>query len=139
MSRHTTCSALALASMIILGGAGCQPDSATKAKPAAIADTSVHPAPASQESSVIVDVDARRPSGLLSDYGLFKGLAELSPDAAVIPYELNAHSFVDHAYQESFLYIPTGKTAELQTRQCIPVPCWYDSWPKYPICCRSKR
>lgn len=122
MSRHTTCSTLALANLIILGGAGCQPDSATKAKPAAVADASVQPAPASQESSVIVDVDARRPARLLSDYGLFKDLAELSPDAAVMSYELNAHSFVDHAYQESFLYIPTGKTAEYKPDNAFQFP-----------------
>lgn len=122
MSRHTTCTTLALAGMMILSAAGCQQDASTKSKPPAVTDASAPPAAVSQDSFVTVDVNARRPSGLLSDYGLFRDLTELSPDVAVIPYELNAHSFVDHAYQESFLYIPNGKSAEYQPESIFLFP-----------------
>jgi len=126
MSRHTFCATLGLAGLAILNAAGCQQDTTSKSEPAVPVDVSAPdtspPPAAARKSSVTVDIDARRPTQLLSDYGLFEDLTELSPDVAVISYELNAHSFVDHAHQESFLYIPNGETAEYQSDNAFQFP-----------------
>jgi uncharacterized repeat protein (TIGR03806 family) len=126
MSRHTACTMLGVAGLMLLSGLGCQRDAKSKpesALPVEVTESTISSEPpAKRISSVKVDVDARRPAKLLSDYGLFEDLTDLVPDAAVISYELNAHSFMDHAIQESFLYLPAGKAAEYQAEGAFRFP-----------------
>jgi len=126
MSRLTAWIMSGVATLGLLISSGCQQDSTSTPEPTAPVDvTQVEETPESidvPKSAVTVDVDARRPPMLLSDYGLFEDLSKLIPDVAVIPYELNSHSYLDHAIQDSFLYIPAGTSAEYQSDNAFEFP-----------------
>lgn len=111
---------------LVLGVVGCQQEPAdspsAQEKPAATDVVEADAAPEKisaetsaakpvRESTVKVDVNARRPARKLSDYGLFEDLEKQIPAAGVIPYEMNSLSFVDSARSESFIYIPPGQSA----------------------------
>lgn len=86
-----------------------------------IASTTV-PAVRPAETSVSFDVDARRPARKLSDYGLFDDLEKQTLSAGVIPYELNALSYLDGARQESFVFVPPGQAATYQSENALSFP-----------------
>ena len=51
-----------------------------------------------------------RPKRYLSEYGLFDGpLAEMTPAAGVIPYDLNSALFSDYAWKSRVIKVPDGK------------------------------
>ena len=69
--------------------------------------------PTTAQSTVRVDLDARRPAMKLSDYGLFQDLTQKIPAAGVISYQLNATSFIDGAVQQGFIWVPQNQEATI--------------------------
>jgi uncharacterized repeat protein (TIGR03806 family) len=136
MSRGALLTAIGLIAVMVLFILGCEqhsedtgnvdraavvtPDSGSSAETKTVpkAPITIKPPP----SSITIDVDARRPAKKLSDYHLFDDLAEVVPAAGVVPYSLNAVSFVDHARQENLLYLPPGEAAEYQPDNALSFP-----------------
>lgn len=59
----------------------------------------------------------------LSDYGFFDDLAAFTPNAALIPYTINAPLFTDYADKYRFIYIPDGApAATYQTENVLDLP-----------------
>lgn len=75
-----------------------------------------------EESPVTVDVNARRPAMKLSDYHLFEDLSGQVPSPGVIPYAMNSHSYLDHASQRTWLYLPPGAAAEYRPDDALSFP-----------------
>lgn len=73
-------------------------------------------------TTVRVDLNARRPALKLSEYGLFQDLVKAVPSPGVIPYELNATSFVDHAVQRGFLWVPPSTAATFHKDSTLEFP-----------------
>jgi uncharacterized repeat protein (TIGR03806 family) len=104
---------------------GCQKESDMGLQPAS--EPPSKPAPVSAQviplkSTVNIDVSARRPAMKLSEYGLFEDMTKQIPSAGVIPYVLNAWSFVDNASQRGLVYIPPDQTAGYQSDQAFTFP-----------------
>ena len=75
-----------------------------------------------EETSIRVDLDSRRPAQKLSEYGLFQDLGNQTPVQAVVPYDLNVASFVDHASTKYFIYLPPGQAAKFQADHPFEFP-----------------
>lgn len=73
-------------------------------------------------SPVTVDVNARRPAMKLSDYHLFEDLEQQILSPGVIPYSMNSHSFLDHATQSNYLYVPPGEAVEYRAQEELVFP-----------------
>jgi len=65
-------------------------------------------------SAVTIDLDSRRPALKLSEYGLFQDISMQTPVAGVVPYRLNATSFMDGGESEFLAYIPPAESAKFQ-------------------------
>ncbi|NNE69321.1 MAG: hypothetical protein HKN29_03030 [Rhodothermales bacterium] len=64
-----------------------------------------------------------QPHDLLSQYGFFEGrLADLSPAARVLPYDLNSPLFTDYAYKARFVWMPEGTSAEYTESHVLDFP-----------------
>jgi len=74
------------------------------------------------KTTVRVDLNARRPALSLSEYGLFQDLAKAVFSPGVIPYELNAPSFIDHAVQQGFLWVPPKQIVTPRTDGTFDFP-----------------
>lgn len=83
---------------------------------------STAPVPAEPAATISLDLDSRRPAAKLSEYGLFKDLSRQIPVAGVIPYRLNAASFVDGGTSEFWIYLPPGQTARFRTGAPLEFP-----------------
>lgn len=77
------------------------------------------PAPA---SPVRVDVDARRPAMMLSEYNLFADLKNQVPNPGVTRYWLNTSHFVDDASLHDYVYLPPGKRATYHENDVFDFP-----------------
>jgi len=61
--------------------------------------------------------------GKLSDYNFFKGrLADLTPEANVIPYRLNSPLFSDYAYKARFVKFPDNAPAVYNSHEVFEFP-----------------
>ncbi len=59
----------------------------------------------------------------LSDYNFFKGkLADLTPQANVIPYNLNSPLFSDYAHKARFVKFPDGQSADYHNTEVLSFP-----------------
>ncbi len=76
----------------------------------------------SAKSPVHVDVEARRPAELLSDYNLFTDLPNHVPNERVFSYELNASQFVDGAQVRYFIYVPHNQTVQYREEETLLFP-----------------
>ncbi len=72
--------------------------------------------------AVSVDVDARRPAMLLSEYHLFADLPNQVPNAGVIPYQLTTAQFLDHAQSRHYMYLPPGTKAAYLDHDVLDFP-----------------
>ncbi|NOY41091.1 MAG: c-type cytochrome [Planctomycetes bacterium] len=87
-------------------------------------------APTEQQSSdssvggnaVHVDVEARRPASMLSEYNLFADLKNQVPNEGVIPYVLRSSHFVDYAVSHHYLYLPAGARATYHENDVFAFP-----------------
>jgi len=107
---------------VLLFSWGCQQQSNIESVSQPDASSQVSESSEAESSKVVplavtvqVDVDARRPAMTLSEYGLFSDLSRQVPATAVIPYEMNSHSFLDHASQQGFVYVPPGETIQYRS------------------------
>lgn len=59
----------------------------------------------------------------LSEYGFFTGnMADLQPEANVIPYDLNTPLFTDYALKARFIRLPEGQKAQYNAQQVLNFP-----------------
>jgi uncharacterized repeat protein (TIGR03806 family) len=59
----------------------------------------------------------------LSEYQKFEGpLADMTPKAGLIPYDLNASLFTDYAHKKRFLFLPEGTAMSYQEEQAFDFP-----------------
>lgn len=64
-----------------------------------------------------------KPFKKLSEYNFFTGtLNQLLPNERVLPYDLITPLFTDYAFKARFVYVPEGKSAELDTTQVLQLP-----------------
>lgn len=68
------------------------------------------------------ELDSRRPALNLSEYGLFRDMATQAPADGVVPYWLNATSYLDGAEPEFFVYIPEGQSARFRAEGPFEFP-----------------
>jgi uncharacterized repeat protein (TIGR03806 family) len=61
--------------------------------------------------AVRVDVNARRPPLMLSEFNLFRDLKNQVPNDGVIPYRLSTSHFADYAVSRHYVYLPEGMRA----------------------------
>ena len=73
-------------------------------------------------SPVQVDLDARRPVMMLSDYHLFADLQKQIPNQGVIAYYLSSSHFADYATSRHYLYLPPGKQAQYRANDVLTFP-----------------
>ena len=108
-----------LCGVLILSLSGCGGSADVPPSDVAATDTTHG---ADTNSVVRVDVDARRPAMLLSDYNLFADLPNQAPSPGVVPYELNTPQFVDYAQTRHYVYVPSGEQATYRDNDVFDFP-----------------
>jgi uncharacterized repeat protein (TIGR03806 family) len=80
------------------------------------------PAATDSADTVTIDVNARRPAMLLSDYHLFSDLPNQVPSEGVVPYRLSTPQFLDYAQTRNYVYVPSGEQATYDDSRVFDFP-----------------
>ena len=107
---------------IAVGGCGDGSPPIHESRPHVATDSQDTAKPENTAVAVRVDVDARRPAMLLSEYHLFADLPNQVPNAGVIPYQLTTAQFLDHAQSRHYMYLPPGTKATYHDRDVFDFP-----------------
>ena len=71
---------------------------------------------------VTVDLTAKKPPKLISEFNLFKDNAKQIPNDGVVPYDLNSPLFSDYASKYRFVWMPEGTSAKYDEQEAFSFP-----------------
>ncbi len=122
----TSLASVLFAAVAIVGIGGCgarsEPSSEPRQEVAAHSSDELPTEGSPTATPVSVDVDARRPVMLLSEYHLFSDLRNQVPNSGVIPYQLNTSQFLDNALARHHIYLPPGARGMYHDRDVFDFP-----------------